>query len=368
MVLEVLRKVEAHLASELPFVLYRKPRSKVLQAILQKDDQLHFTHDFSEEGFVFAPFDPHGPVVLLSLQERLEAAIEETIKPGLRPLTQPVEHTDDKERHLKLVEESVRQIGQGHLDKVVISRKLEVGCSSPPLVLFQRLVANYDSALCYLWYHPKVGMWLGATPEILLRTANNKLTTMSLAGTRAFIEGEPPLWGRKELKEQQMVTDYIANALRQEVTHMTIGDVESVRAGQLWHLRTRITAVFNKNLPNIIRALHPTPAVCGLPLQTAQKFILEHEPYNREYYTGFLGELNIRQETFRAKGERNQENKSYRSLRKATELYVNLRCMKLVDDKATLFVGGGITKDSVPEDEWQETIEKSTTMLRVLLP
>ena len=98
------------------------------------------------------------------------------------------------------------------------------------------------------------------------------------------------------------------------------------------------------------------------------KFILQHEPYNREYYTGYLGELNIRQETFRAKGGRNQENKSYRSLRKTTELFVNLRCMKLVDDKATLFVGGGITKDSVPDDEWQETIEKSTTMLRILLP
>lgn len=368
MVLEILRKVEAHLTSELPFVLYRKPGSTVLQAILQKDDQLHFTRDFSEEGFVFAPFDSHGPVVLLPLQEQLNAVIEKTIKPGLRAIPQPVEHTAEKERHLKLVEEGVRQIGQGYLDKVVISRKLEVACSSPPLILFQRLVANYHSALCYLWYHPKIGMWLGATPEILLRTANNNLTTMSLAGTRAFIEGERPLWGQKELKEQQMVTDYIAKALRREVAHMSIGDVESVRAGQLWHLRTRITAVFNKNLPNIIRALHPTPAVCGLPLQKAQKFILEHEPYHREYYTGYLGELNIRQETFRAKGERNQENKSYRALKKATELFVNLRCMKLVDDKATLFVGGGITKDSVPDDEWQETIAKSTTMLRVLLP
>ena len=250
----------------------------------------------------------------------------------------------------------------------VLSRKMEVDCPSAPLEVFQRLLATYDTAFCYLWYHPKVGMWLGATPEILLRTSNNSLTTMSLAGTKPFVEGVRPAWGKKELEEQRLVTDYILRALEDKVSNIRESEVESSQAGNLWHLRTRITAVYKNNLRAIIEALHPTPAVCGMPLQPAQRFIAENEQYDREYYTGFLGELNLRQEISRAKSERNQENKSYKVIKTATELFVNLRCMKLTDSKATVFIGGGITRDSDPEKEWQETVAKSNTILRAINP
>ena len=68
----------------------------------------------------------------------------------------------------------------------------------------------------------------------------------------------------------------------------------------------------------------------------------------------------------RSKNSKNQENKSYRTVKSITELYVNLRCMKLTAGIASIFVGGGITKDSIPEQEWQETIAKSKTMLGIL--
>ena len=366
MLLEILRRVEAQLVEELPFVIYRKPNSKSVQAIFQKDEELYHTKNFSERGFIFAPFDSHTPVVLMPIHEQLQADFDKGTKPN-RLVTLPDELVQEKEFHLKLVQKGALQIEKGYLDKVVVSRLLEVDCSRPPLEIFQRLLVNYDSAFCYLWYHPKVGMWLGATPEILLRTTNNRLTTMSLAGTQAYMEGVPPSWGQKELDEQRMVTEYISKALQNEVTQMKIGNVESVRAGDLWHLRTKITAIHQKNLLNIISALHPTPAVCGLPLPPARKFIQEHENYNREYYTGFLGELNIKQEIVRTSNDsRNQENKAYRSITTSTELFVNLRCMKLVKGKAAIYVGGGITKDSIPENEWQETVAKSRTLLSVL--
>ncbi len=120
-------------------------------------------------------------------------------------------------------------------------------------------------------------------------------------------------------------------------------------------------------MKEIISALHPTPAVCGLPKEKAKKFILSEENYDREFYTGFLGELNLQKNVQRSRTRRNVENLAYRAVKKETGLYVNLRCMKIEDGKAVLFVGGGITKDSVPEDEWEETVNKAQTMKKVLL-
>ena len=94
----------------------------------------------------------------------------------------------------------------------------------------------------------------------------------------------------------------------------------------------------------IVKALHPTPAVCGYPTEKAREFILANESYDRQYYTGFCGLV--------------EENK--------LDLYVNLRCMQLKEGKAHLYVGGGITKDSNPESEFAETQHKAQTMLAVL--
>lgn len=365
---EVLQRVGEQLSNALPFVVYRKPNRKEIHAVLQKDDVVHHTSDFSEKGFVFAPFAKQAPVILLPYDEQLTAPIPND-DPSVMGTVDTLESVaQDKEYHLQLVAQGIQEIQKETLDKVVVSRKMEVDCPSAPLEVFQRLMAIYDAAFCYLWYHPKVGMWLGATPEILLRTSNNSLTTMSLAGTKPFVEGIRPSWGKKELEEQRLVTDYILRALQDKVSNIRESEVESSQAGNLWHLRTKITAVYKNNLRAIIEALHPTPAVCGMPLRPAQRFIAENEQYDREYYTGFLGELNLKQEISRAKSERNQENKSYKVIKTTTELFVNLRCMKLTEGKATVFIGGGITRDSDPEKEWQETVAKSKTILRVINP
>lgn len=347
-------------------MVYRKPNSKEINCILQKDSKLYHTSDYSEKGFVFAPFNADRPTVLMPLDELIKTEcieIERIAKRGDDILEGNVK---EMEFHLNLVQKGVHQIKKGKFDKVVLSRKFEVDCLESPLKIFQDLISTYNSAFCYLWYHPKVGMWLGATPEILLRTENNRLTTMSLAGTKPFIFKESPSWGQKELDEQLIVTNYIVNALKGRVTKIEVSEVESVRAGNLWHLRTKLTGVFQNNLNGVINALHPTPAICGMPLPSARKFIQEHENYNREYYTGFLGELNFKEEIDRSSNSRNQENKSYRAIKTKTELFVNLRCMQMVSGKAIIYVGGGITKDSIPENEWLETIVKSKTILSIL--
>jgi isochorismate synthase len=124
------------------------------------------------------------------------------------------------------------------------------------------------------------------------------------------------------------------------------------------HLRTKVTGKLttkNAQLKILIRALHPTPAVCGLPRKKAKDFILENENYQREFYTGFLGELNIKDSKFKAQGQGSTSN-----------LFVNLRCMNIENTIASIYIGGGITKDSNAKKEWDETVSKSKTMKRVL--
>lgn len=248
-----------------------------------------------------------------------------------------------------------------------MSRFLKVPAEAEPLDLFKNLTEKYHNAFCYLWYHPKVGMWLGATPEILLTVRNREFTTMSLAGTQLYKKDETPVWGEKELKEQRYVTDYILEALQGRVDDLRHARTETVRAGKLLHLRTKISGRLKKNdLGHILGALHPTPAVCGLPKESTRRFIEAHENYPREFYTGYLGELNFKVERKRNNRRANQENQAYKSIYRQSTLFVNLRCLKREDNEIVIYVGGGVTRESDPEREWEETVSKSSTMLDIL--
>ncbi|WP_149275551.1 chorismate-binding protein [Pareuzebyella sediminis] len=360
-------KIEKHIAAKLPLVVYRKPSERLIHAILQKDDELKYLNDFTESGFIFAPFDSEKRIVLMRSDEnfRFEPSINADHRGFV--ISSPVEvNTDQKDFHIGMVKEGIAKIDEGVLQKVVLSRRFTVDVNSRPVELFKRLSATYPNAFCYLWYHPKVGLWLGATPEILMTLENTRFTTTSLAGTQPYNDSKAPSWGKKEIEEQALVTDYILGSLKDKVTDLVQSETESVRAGKLWHLRTKITGVLaHENLENIIKALHPTPAVCGLPKLTAKEFITNHEGYDREFYTGFLGELNFSFNSSK-KGDRADFDRVPHIRGTKSSLYVNLRCTKITNKSAFVYVGGGITRSSEPEDEWEETIAKSKTVLQAL--
>lgn len=368
MVAELFARAKNQWEKELPFVLYSKPKESVLNAIFQANSLLNEVVDYTEQGFVFAPFlDSIHPVLLKPdkvYKATLEVPPQQTRLPG-KELTSA---SDEEQRYLGLVQRAISEIESGNCKKIVLSRTIHVPLSKPIFIVFQELLNTYPNAFCYLWYHPKVGLWLGATPEILVKTSGLNFTTMSLAGTQNKSAGEERAkWSSKELQEQQLVTDYIAEVLSSRATEIIVSDVETISAGHLWHLRSKITGRFSKGMfKDLVMALHPTPAVCGLPLQEARRFILENETYERSYYTGYLGELNFKEEKSRNRNRKNQENSAYRSFVSTSELYVNLRCMEKVDDSVLIYVGGGITADSVPENEWLETESKAQTMLRLL--
>ncbi|MEH6656130.1 chorismate-binding protein [Leeuwenhoekiella marinoflava] len=362
-------KAGAQYAKNLPFVLYRKPEADQLNGLFQEDDFLHKAETFEETGFVFSPFDKERTRILIpGIPELTIDFEEETV--SVKSTTIKTESAEEN-AHINLVEKAVAAIQNSALQKVVISRKQNQKIEDvTPITIFKRLLSNYKTAFVYIWHHPQVGTWLGATPETLLSLNGRKFETMALAGTQKFTGSLAVAWGDKEIHEQQLVTDEIVTNLKLfDLGSLHVGNRETYRAGALLHLRTLISGTFNtegQNLKALLKALHPTPAVCGLPRDLAKDFIIKEENYDRAFYTGFLGELNILKDTSKKRSRRNVENLAYKTLKNETKLFVNLRCMQYADSKAIIYVGGGITAASNPELEWQETVNKAQTIASVL--
>ncbi|MGK4568452.1 isochorismate synthase [Flavobacterium sp. 3HN19-14] len=348
-------KAQWQFSVKLPFVLYKKPESASVIGIFQHDNQLHVIKNYTEKGYVFAPFN--GDKIILIPESASAIMMTDFTNSEVNFSNEIInsENPEAKKEHILLVEKAIAAIQTGDFSKLVISRKEDVDIQGFDFLKAYRSLLNlYPDAFSYCFYHPEIGLWTGAFSEQLLKIKNKMLFTMAVAGTQKWKDNDEIVWGEKEKQEQKFVTDYISNQLNQLVNKVEVSTPYTLKAGKLAHIKTDISAKLNDDvdLKAVTNLLHPTPAVCGLPKAAAKAFILENENYNREYYSGFHGEFNIDFET----GE------------KQTDLFVNLRCMKIdnVSAKATLFIGGGITKDSDPEKEWEETVNKSQTMKQVI--
>lgn len=334
--------------NNLAFFAFRELGSDDVNIHHQTDNLLHNTPTDSLSYVVFNKFKNTNSQVFISSQ------IIKRFKYNRNAITSELDSinlaNDGKNNHLAMVKKAIISLENTALEKVVLSRKQDFKNTQNFQSIFLKALDIYTDAHVYFFHHPKVGSWIGATPETLLSIENHKLKTMSLAGTAIYKEGLNHIWGEKEIEEQQIVTDYITTALKaQHCKEITATPVTTVRAGNLIHLKSVITATIKDNLDSnsLLNALHPTPAVCGLPVDLAKDFIHDHENYDREFYTGYFGIVN-----------KKLNNEKY---------YVNLRCMKLSNTTATLYVGGGITASSNAMDEYQETVEKLKTMARLLL-
>lgn len=337
-----------HLIKEkLPFLLLRKANDSRVRILSQLDQKWYKSaHDNMTCG-VFSKFQNNDDQVFIY------GEVDEYFnfnKNGLSDSgsSNTIDVVDEKEqdRYIKLVEKAVLQLKESNMKKVVLSRKQSIKKRTTDLDILTKLLNHYPGANCYFFYHPKVGKWMGATPEILLQVEDGKLETMSLAGTAIFKENNTHIWGKKELEEQGLVTDFIVQSLKNSgAKELKKSKVKTVQAGSLIHLRTDINAVIdNQDKSKFIEALHPTPAVCGLPRDKSKEFIIANENYDRSFYTGYLGIVE-------------NEKASY---------FVNLRCMELHEEHVDIYVGGGITELSNPKDEYDETANKLMTMKRLL--
>ncbi len=348
--MSIFEKISSQKAQNLPFVVYRKPNENKLSAFFQKDNVLHETTSFSESGFVFCSFDGLQNIILE--QKNCDVLAEDVkFEDHEFSINQNIsQNVSSKESHINLVQYAINEINSSYCTKIVISRKETISTEIDFIIFFKKLLYFNSIAFVYIWFHPKAGFWMGAFGEQLLKVENNILSTMSLAGTQKIVENHSVVWTEKEYAEQQIVTDFIVSALTNNIEKIEVSTPKTIISGNVAHLKTDISGPLkpNYNLKNIINSLHPTPAVCGFPRNEAKDFILRNENYNREFYSGFLGELNM---------ETDQSQ---------TNLFVNLRCVKINADSVDVFVGGGITKDSNAESEWEETVQKSMAIKKLL--
>ena len=249
----------------------------------------------------------------------------------------------DHEEYIRALTYFKQQLIAIGIKKAIFSRVVEVNGSSKISYsnLLKSLISEYrNKALIYLISSEKFGTWIGATPEYLVKGNNKELTTLSLAGTKKY---DSENWTKKELEEQKLVTDFVRDKLNKiKSINIRESEIETIFTGSVYHLCTRFNyQIDSKCWKKLLDELHPTPAVGGEPRKAALKLIRENEKHERKLYTGMIG--------FYGKDLLN--------------VYVNLRCMQIIKSKCYLYVGGGITTESDPINEWKETENKAKTLI-----
>ena len=334
-------------------------------------------------GFIFHPFDnqkqshflkadlsfsflngtltePKTPTEISS-QNWLQEVVSKTSLKKARPQVAKkniANNSADKNQFEQLVQTSIEKIEQGTFEKIVPSRSksIELPDSFDPIQAFQKLCNAYPNAMVSFISIPTVGTWLGATPELLVCVEEKRIfKTVALAGTKVFEEGihvKNVAWTQKEIEEQALVSRYIINNFKKiRLREFEEHGPKTVVAGNLMHLKTEFSVDMKAtNFPQLgsvmLNLLHPTSAVCGMPLETSLEFLKQYEGYDREFYSGYLGPVNINDNI---------------------NIFVNLRCMQVFEGQAIVYAGAGVTVDSVPEREWEETEMKLNTLLNVIL-
>ena len=348
--------------SRLSFALYRLPWTDECYLILQQSEEVEQLQDITElngkQGFVLSPFQQteEHPIVIIRPDvtaydwEEITQAVASLEKiDTIRQSSTPVSTLNEQERYDRYYA-AFRRFMEPRFKKLVLSRPAfcPINESFSPLETFVKACNDYPRMMIYLCHTPVTGTWLGSTPEIILSGSSQSWKTVALAGTLPIVDGvEPAEWSDKNKEEQAIVAEYIRKIIKKHGTKMTEKGPYTARAGQLVHLKTDFLFQLKETgfLGNLLKELHPTPAICGLPKEEAYQFILSNEGYDRRYYSGMVGWLD-------PKGQ--------------TDLYVNLRCMEIRSTEVKLYAGGGILPSSEVRSEWEETTQKMKTMKNIL--
>ncbi len=346
------------------YALFREPNSKVITLMASP----HLQHAEprivgARTGFAIRPFDEEPGFVLSAIflaewrdGELIQTQGEIASITAETKLPDPAPQKTSNSTYPDRVHRACRALHEGIADKVVMSDTVRLPVpSEDPLTVWKRLEAAYPAAFVSMVRTPEFGLWLGATPELLVGwEASRYVRTMALAGTQAMPKSGDPddsTWSQKEIEEHAFVVRHIIERFKQiRLREYEETGPRAVAAGPVVHLRTDFVidahATERTTLPDDLRArLHPTSAVCGSPTEAALQMIRQIEPHDRQLYAGYWGPLALRNES---------------------HLYVNLRCLRWYDDAIDLFVGGGITRSSDPEREAIEIQLKAETLRAVI--
>jgi len=363
--------------------VWRLPNNNLRHVIISRKNEILKPELPLEElttGFIFAPFDASGDRIFLksdfsftfedNILKRPQNSLEITSATWLNTQMNSrgrvkkyhyqtyLPGTTEKEDYLNAVSKGVSEIEKGVFEKVVPSRthQLPIPSDLDVVQVFQKLCVTYPDALVSFVSTPESGSWLGATPELLVSVEDKTIfKTVALAGTQAYVPGtniKSVGWTQKDIEEQALVERYIISCFKKiRLREFEEHGPKTVVAGNLLHLKSEfkvdmVSTNFSQLGSVMLELLHPTSAVCGVPLEPSLNFLQTYEGYNRQFYSGYLGPVNF-------------ENN--------INIFVNLRCAQLTGDNVILYAGAGVTIDSVPEQEWEETEMKLNTLLKIIV-
>lgn len=234
--------------------------------------------------------------------------------------------------------------------KTVYARVISGHTKRSPRDIANEYHSKYPDTFRFVLEDSEWGVWIGASPELLLKISvpDNKTYSCALAGTMPVsADGQ---WDRKNIDEHRIVVDYISQTLESFNLNPRCSQTETVKFGIIQHLKTPISADFTTQPFELLDTLSPTPALCGYPKETAMSHIAEYEDFNRALYGGYIWV------------------KDYTG---SVTAYVNLRCVRLIPTgdgewHFTIFAGGGITPQSTPQNEWAETELKAKVLLECI--
>jgi isochorismate synthase len=255
------------------------------------------------------------------------------------------------------VEKIRSEIRRGRFEKVVAAKRtwVDAPAAIDDVELLARLAFDYPSCHRFLFRRGNRA-FVGASPETLFRKTGTSFTTQALAGTLRAGDGgaidkvqmQTLLASKKDHHEHDIVVREILARLAPLTAELTAANTPEIRrVGNLIHLDTPISGRVKEGvLPvEILAALHPTPAVGGVPQQAAIEFISRTEPHSRGWYTGPVGWID-------EKGD--------------GEFAVAIRCGVISGKEAFIYAGAGIVADSDPDAEYQETELKAEPLLHSL--
>lgn len=322
-------KIDAH-------IWYRLPGGSDHIYLTGSMHELTGPLDEQASGFLIAPFDASGRTPLF-------------LKPSDIPSKDPIRlwrlphhpASEDRLHFEQLVTQAKHAVKDGLFRKLVVARRKTEPFLNDPMQLFQTLKTVYPNAFVYLLTSPQTGTWMGASPEPLLKQKEGIFETVALAGTRSVDDHIP--FGEKEIEEQAWVSRYIEQILKEAQIEFLVNGPEVFNTGNLKHLKTTFHFRTDTSWKTLAQTLHPTPAVAGWPMKEAIDWLRAKEGIDRSWYAGYLGPV--------SNGD--------------IQLYVNLRCLQCHANSSALYAGAGITADSVPELEWEETQNKMQTLQKL---
>lgn len=339
-VINLYKKIIENYWNNRSFVLFKKPYEKKIYFFSQEEKPKN-----GKNFFLIVSFNQNYTIKIYT-KKIYSINIENSKKmdDSISPLTDFCASFYSK-KYKNLIKNAIENIKKNRdFEKVVLSRCIKIPFNNFYFKkTFQKLIYSYPNAFITLWYDFNHGVWIGASPELLVKCNGKNLKTVALAGTI----WENHKWTKKEVEEHNIVIKYFVNFFKKFSGNLCVERTRILNMGNLHHLETPISFSFleSPNYFKILDDMSPTPSICGFPKNNSLDYIQKYEGFQRNFYAGYFGPVYDG-------GER-------------IELYLNLRCAKIKMDKKEIFLyaGSGITKDSDADKEYIETENKFKNIL-----